>query len=123
MRVSRAVEYALTKGRDDGSDTALPSSPAGGLLASVATGVTQSSLSVGIPYASLVALAGSVDHANYEGGAVMGSPSVFDYFVGQLDTTGRPLRCIDDNEPTLILNLRAEPHSNLGRDDSRRLHC
>jgi HK97 family phage major capsid protein len=107
LRVSRAVEYALSTGKDNGSNTALPNSPIGGLLGNVATGVAQSSLSAGIPYASLVALAGSVDHAYYEGGAFLAGPSVFNYLVAQVDSTGRPLYKFDP--ATGLLQIAGKP--------------
>src|SRR5665213_1062126 len=108
LRVSRAVEYALTLGKDNGSTTALPNSPVGGLLGSgLTTGVTQGALADGIPYASLVALAGSVDHAYYESGDFMGSPSVFNYLVAQVDSTGRPLYKFD--QVTGLLQIAGKP--------------
>jgi HK97 family phage major capsid protein len=107
LRVSRAVEYALTLGKDNGSNTVLPSSPTGGLLGSVAMGVTQSALSAGIPYASLAALAGSVDHAYFVNGAYMASPSVFNYLVAQTDSTGKPLYRFDPT--TGLLQIAGKP--------------
>jgi HK97 family phage major capsid protein len=95
LRVARAVEYALTLGKDNGSTTQLPNSPTGGLLANVSAGVTQTSgeLSAGPTYGQLSALAGSVDHAYYAApsSGFMASPSVFNFLVAQTDTTGRPL--------------------------------
>ena len=38
LRVARAVEHVLTLGTDNGSNTQMPNSPTGGLLASVSTG-------------------------------------------------------------------------------------
>jgi HK97 family phage major capsid protein len=94
LRAARSIETALTTGKD-GSGIALPNSPVGGLLANVTTGVTTSSLSAGIPYASLVALAGSTDHAYYVNGSFMASPSVHNYLLTQVTTIGTPLYPID----------------------------
>jgi HK97 family phage major capsid protein len=103
LRVSRAVEYALTLGKDNGSNTALPSSPVGGFLANVSTGVTQSALSAGITYAELSALAASVDHAYYVNGAFMASPSVFNLLVSQVSSTGKPLYKFDPATGLLVV--------------------
>jgi HK97 family phage major capsid protein len=89
LRVAGAVEYTLTLGKDNGTNTALPNSPTGGLLTNVTTGATTSSLAAGIIYANLVALAGSVDHVlGYR--AYMSSGSVHNYLLTQVDSTGRP---------------------------------
>ena len=90
LRVAGAVEYTLTLGKDNGTNTALPNSPTGGLLTNVTTGATTSSLAAGIIYANLVALAGSVDHAYSVNVAYMSSGSVHNYLLTQVDSTGRP---------------------------------
>lgn len=97
LRVARAVEYALTLGKDNGTNTALPNSPAGGLLAGVSAGVTGSTIANTLTYANLAALAGSVDHAYYVNGGYMASPSVFSYLLEQTDSTGRALYPIGDD--------------------------
>lgn len=105
IRVARAVEYALTLGKDNGTTTQLPNSPTGGLLGNVSAGVTAGSgtLAAGPTYAQLSALSGSVDHAYRVNGAYMASPSVFNFLVEQVDTTGRPLYKFDPNTGLLIV--------------------
>lgn len=107
LRVARAVEHALTLGKDNGSNTTLPNSPTGGLLGNVSASVTQTTgeLSAGPTYAQLSALAGSVDHAYYAapGAGFMASPSVFNFLVSQVDTTGRPLYKFDPNTGLLVV--------------------
>jgi HK97 family phage major capsid protein len=101
VRASRAAEYALTLGKDNGTETQLPNSPTGGLLGSVGAGVTQSAgqLAAGPTYAQLANLAGSVDHAYYAApnSGFMASPSVFNLLVSQTDTTGRPLYAFNED--------------------------
>lgn len=104
LRVARAVEYALTLGKDNGSNTALPNSPTGGLLGSITSGTTTSTLAAGIGYDDLVALAGSVDHAYYVNGAYMANPATFQYFLGQRDSTGRPFYNVDPESGLLQIN-------------------
>ena len=105
LRTSRAVEHALTLGKDNGSNTQLPNSPTGGLLGSVTTGLTLSSgtLSTGPTYANLVALAGSVDHAYYVNGSFMVNPATFAFLVSQVDSTGRPLYKFDKDTGLLMV--------------------
>jgi HK97 family phage major capsid protein len=105
LRVARSVEYALTLGRDNGTNTALPNSPAGGLLGNVPTGATTASLAGGIGYSDLVNLMSSVDHAYYVNGAFMASPSVFQTLVGQKDSTGRPYYKFDPATGLLLVVL------------------
>jgi HK97 family phage major capsid protein len=111
VRASRAIEYALTLGKDNGTNTALPNSPSGGLLGNVDAGVTQSSgdLSAGPTLAQLAALAGSVDHAYYAapGSGFMASPSVFNLLITQTDTTGRSLYTF--NPETGLLMIAGKP--------------
>ena len=104
LRVSRAVEYALTLGKDNGSTTALPSSPVGGLLGGISTGATTSTLAAGIGYSDLVGLAGSVDHAYYVNGSYLASPSVHNYLLGQKDSTSRPYYNVDAATGLLMIN-------------------
>jgi HK97 family phage major capsid protein len=104
LRVARAVEYALTLGKDNGSTTVLPNSPTGGVLGSVTTGATTSTLAAGIGYSDLVALAGSVDHAYYVNGAYLASPSVHNYLLGQKDSTSRPYYNVDPDTGLLMIN-------------------
>jgi HK97 family phage major capsid protein len=104
LRCSRAVEYALTLGKDNGTNTTLPNSPTGGLLGSVTTGATTSTLAAGIGYADLIALAGSVDHAYYVNGAYLASPSVHNYLLGQKDSTSRPYYNVDPSTGLLMVN-------------------
>ena len=104
MRVARSIEYALTKGKDNGTNTALPNSPVGGLLGSVTTGATQTALGDGIGYDKLTALAASVDHRYYVNGSFMGSPSVFQHLLGQKDSTGRPFYNVDPATGLLLIN-------------------
>jgi HK97 family phage major capsid protein len=106
--VSRAWEHAVTLSQtNDGTNTALPSSTAGGLLAVAAAnpGVTQTTgtLAAGITTANLQALAGSVDRAYYQNGSFMASPSVETFLRSQVDSTGRQLYCIDPNTGYLII--------------------
>lgn len=99
LAVSRARETAITLGTtNDGTNTVLPNA-AGGFLASVTAGVTQTAgeLAAGPTYAQLSALAGSVDRSYYQTGAFMASPSVETFLRSQVDTTGRPLYPIDPN--------------------------
>lgn len=103
LRVARAVEYALTLGKDNGTQTQLPNSPNGGLLGSVVTGVTTPNLASGISYQNLVSLAASVDHSNYVNGSYMASPSVFAYLVAQVDSTGRPFYKFDPATGLLLI--------------------
>ena len=105
IRVGRAVEYALTLGKDNGTNTALPNSPAGGLLGNVTAGITGTAgtLAAGPTYSLLSQLSASVDHAYRINGAFMASPSVFDFLVEQVESTGRPLYKFDPNSGLLIV--------------------
>lgn len=99
LAVSRAREVAVTAGiTNDGTSTALPNNPAGGMLAGVTAGVTQGSgtLSAGVTQAQLLNLSASVDRSYFENGAYMASPSVESALRAQTDTTGRLLYPIDD---------------------------
>jgi len=104
MRVARSMEYALTKGKDNGTNTALPNSPVGGLLGSVSAGATQGALADGIGYDKLTDLAASVDHGYYVNGSFMGSPSVFQHLLGQKDGTGKPFYNVDAATGLLMIN-------------------
>jgi HK97 family phage major capsid protein len=104
--VLRAWEHGITLGTtNDGSNTALPNSPAGGFLQSVSAGVTQTAgqLAAGPTYAQLNSLAGSVDRSYYQNGAFMASPSVETFLRGQVSTTGKPLYKIDENTGFLLI--------------------
>lgn len=106
LRVARSVEYALTLGRDNGTNTALPNSPAGGLLASAPVGTTTASLAAGIGYDDLIALAaGSVDHAYWAepGSGFMASPATFSYLLSQKDGEGRPYYNVDPATGLLMI--------------------
>jgi HK97 family phage major capsid protein len=103
--VSRARETAITLGTtNDGSNTALPSCPVGGLLGSIVTGATTGSLAAGIGYDDLVSLSGSVDHSYYTSGAYMASPSVHTYLLSQRDSTSRPFYLVDPVTGLLMIN-------------------
>src|SRR5258708_7595765 len=71
LRVARAVEYALTLGKDNGSNTQLPAVSTGGILAGISGAVTGTTIATTLTYTNLAALAGSVDHAYYVNGAFM----------------------------------------------------
>jgi HK97 family phage major capsid protein len=106
LAVSRARETAITLGTtNDGTATALPSTPTGGLLATVGAGVTQTTgeLAAGPTYAQLNALAGSVDRSYYQSGAFMSSVAVETFLRGQVDSTGRPLYPVDPNTGLLTI--------------------
>lgn len=106
LAVSRARETAITVGTtNDGTNTALPSTPTGGFLASVSAGVTQTAgeLAAGPTYSQLNSLAGSVDRSYYQNGSFMASPSVETLLRGQVDSTGRPLYKIDPNTGFLLI--------------------
>jgi HK97 family phage major capsid protein len=106
VAVSHAWETAVTLSiSNDGTATALPSSPTGGLLASVSAGLVQASgtLAAGITTANLQALAGSVDRAYYVNGSFMASPSVETFLRSQVDTTGKQLYKIDPATGYLII--------------------
>jgi len=109
LRVARAVEYALTLGKDNGSNTALPNSPVGGLLGNVPTGATTTSLAAGIGFSDLEALAFSVDQAYFAApnSGFMASPSVFKYLASQKDSTSRPYYNIDPS--TGLLQILGKP--------------
>jgi HK97 family phage major capsid protein len=114
LAVARAREVATTLGiTNDGTSTALPNSPAGGLLASVGSGVVQSAgtLAAGITYAQLSALAGSVDRSYYANGAFMASPSVETALRSQVDSTGRPLYQVGDDGLLIIAGRKLYPNS------------
>lgn len=107
LAVSRARETAVTLATtNDGSATALPSSPSGGLLAGVSAGVTQTggTLAAGITLAQLNALAASVDRSYYETGSFMASPSVEAALRALEDTTGRSLIPVDPETGLLNVN-------------------
>ena len=105
IRISRAIEYAILTAQDNGSNSALPNSPAGGLLAAAPAGVTMTSgtLSTGPTYANMAGLAGSVDHAYRVNGSYLVSQSVHDFLVAQVDTTGRPLYKFDRDTGKLMV--------------------
>jgi len=109
LRVARAVEYALTLGKDNGSNTALPNSPVGGLLGAAPTGATTASLAAGIGFSDLEALAFSVDQAYFAApnSGFMASPSVFKYLASQKDSTSRPYYNIDP--ATGLLQILGKP--------------
>jgi HK97 family phage major capsid protein len=103
--VLRAWEHAITLGTtNDGSSTALPNSPTGGFLGFVVEGATTATLAAGIGYTDLVNLAGSVDHSYYVNGSYMASPSVFQYLLGQKDSTSRPYYNVDPDTGLLMIN-------------------
>ena len=105
LAVSRARETAVTLGTtNDGTSTALPHCPVGGILGFVATGATTASLPSGIGYDDLVALAGSVDHGYAVNGAYMASPSVHTYLLSQRDSTSRPFYNVDPETGLLMIN-------------------
>ncbi len=109
LRVARSVEYSLTLGLDNGSNTALPNSPTGGLLGNVPTGATTASLAAGIGYDDLTALAGSVDHAYWAApkSGFMASPATFQYLLSQKDGMGRPYYLVDPS--TGLLQIAGKP--------------
>jgi HK97 family phage major capsid protein len=116
LAVSRARETAITLATtNDGTSTALPNSPSGGLLGAVTAGVTQSAgeLAAGPTYAQLSALAGagSVDRSYYENGAFMASPSVETLLRSQVDSTGRPLYPIGDDGLLVIAGRKLYPNA------------
>jgi HK97 family phage major capsid protein len=114
LAVARAREVAVTVGTtNDGTNTVLPNSPAGGMLAGVSAGVTQSAgtLAAGITYAQLSALAGSVDRSYYANGAFMASPSVETALRSQVDSTGRPLYQVGDDGLLIIAGRKLYPNS------------
>jgi HK97 family phage major capsid protein len=114
LAVSRARETAVTLGiTNDGTSTALPSSPTGGLLAGVSAGVTQTSgtLAAGVTYAQLSTLAGSVDRSYYETGAFMASPSVESFLKAQVSTTGKPLYKVGDDGLLVIQGRKLFPNA------------
>jgi HK97 family phage major capsid protein len=97
--VARALETAITLATtNDGTSTALPSSPSGGLIGAVSSGFTQTSgtLSAGITQSQLLNLSASVDRAYFETGAYMASPSVEAALRAQTDSTDKLLYPIDD---------------------------
>jgi HK97 family phage major capsid protein len=94
----------LTGTTNDGSSTALPNSPTGGFLGFVVEGATTATLAAGIGYTDLVNLAGSVDHSYYVNGSYMASPSVFQYLLGQKDSTSRPYYNVDPDTGLLMIN-------------------
>jgi len=106
--VSRAWEHAITLGLDNGTSTALPNSPAGGLLGGISAGVTQTAgtLAAGITYAQLNSLASSVDRAYYANGSFMASPSVESALRAEVDSTGRPLYSVDSEGFLVIAGKR-----------------
>lgn len=97
VRVSRAIEWALTVGQDNGTNTPLPNSPTGGLLAGVSAGVTQGALADGVSYSALSQLAGTVDYQYRINGSFMVNPTTFTYLTEQVDSTGRPLYAFGDD--------------------------
>jgi HK97 family phage major capsid protein len=105
VAVSRAWETAITLGLDNGTSSALPNSPSGGLLGGISAGVTQAggTLAAGVTTANLQALAGSVDRAYYQNGSFMASPSVETFLRSQVSTTGKQLYKIDPNTGYLII--------------------
>jgi HK97 family phage major capsid protein len=113
VAVSRAWEYAITLGLDNGTNTALPNSPAGGLLAGVTPAVTQAAgtLAAGPTTAQLQALAGSVDRAYYQTGSFMASPSVETFLRSQVTTIGSPLYPVDSEGYLVIAGKRLWPNA------------
>lgn len=109
LRVARAVEYALTLGKDNGTNTPLPNSPAGGLLGVVPTGATTASLTAGLGYTDFVNLVSSVDQAYFAApnSGFMASPSVVHYLYQQKDSTSRPYYGINPN--TGLLEILGKP--------------
>lgn len=116
LAVSRARELAVTLGTtNDGTNTALPNSPSGGMLAGVSAGVTQASgtLAAGPTYAQLSTLAGSVDRSYYQNGAFMASPSVETFLRSQVDSTGRPLYQIGDDGLLVVAGRKLFPNTGM----------
>jgi HK97 family phage major capsid protein len=97
-RAARALEFSLLTGTDSGTNTQLPHSPAGGLLAQAPTGVTGVALT-GPTYAQMAALAASVDVAyrNAPNAGFYVNPTTFAFLVAQVDSTGRPLYAFGDD--------------------------
>jgi len=107
VRAARGIEYALTLGKDSGSNTQLPNSPTGGILGQVSAGYTQSagSLAAGPVYSQLTSLISSIDHAYYaapNAGFMVGQ-STFNYLISQVDSTGRPLYNFDPSTGLLMV--------------------
>ena len=97
-RAARAIEYALLTGTDSGTQTQLPHSPSGGLLAQAPVGVSGVALT-GPTYAQMAALAASVDVA-YRNAPEAGfyvNPTTFAFLVDQVTTTGAPLYSFGDD--------------------------
>lgn len=114
LAVSRARETAITLATtNDGTSTALPSSPSGGLLAAVTAGVTQTAgtLAAGITYGQLSALAASVDRSYYETGAFMASPTVEAFLKAQVSTTGKSLYKVGDDGLLVIQGRKLYPNA------------
>jgi HK97 family phage major capsid protein len=111
IRIGRAVEYALLTGKDNGTVTQLPNSPTAGLIGNVSAGITAGSgtLAAGPTYSLLSQLKGSVDHAYAVGpnAGFLGSQSVYDFLIQQVDSTGRPL--YKHNRQTGLLEVAGSP--------------
>jgi HK97 family phage major capsid protein len=95
-RVARFYDAAILRGTDP-TGTVLPNSVAGGLLASVTSGVVQAggagSLATGWKFTDAVALVNSISDVAYnEGAAFLVSPKMRAYILSNfLSTTGKPL--------------------------------
>jgi HK97 family phage major capsid protein len=91
-RVSRATEYALLTGRDNGTNSQLTHSPVGGLLAAAPVGVSAVA-TTGPTQAQLKALAASVDvsYQNAPGAGFYVNPITFAFLVAKETSTGESL--------------------------------
>jgi HK97 family phage major capsid protein len=106
LAVARAREVAVTVATtNDGTATVLPGSPAGGFLAGITAGVTQTSgeLAAGPTYAQLSALSSSVDRSIFQTGSFMASPSVEAFLRAATTSIGSPLYPVD-SEGYLVIN-------------------
>jgi HK97 family phage major capsid protein len=116
LRVARAVEHALTTGQDQ-DGVALPNQFTGGLLASVPTGATTSTLAAGVKYLDFVALFTSLDAAYVAPGkgAFMVSPTTYNYLLTQVTTDNRPFWSFDGTTGLLtILGLPVYKNNAMG---------
>jgi HK97 family phage major capsid protein len=122
-RASRATEYSLLTGRDNGTNSQLTHSPVGGLLAAAPVGVSAVA-TTGPTYAQMASLAASVDvsYRNAPGAGFYVNPTTFEYLVAQVTTTGAPLYNFGDDgmlrvagKPVYISAANAMPsYSNSG---------
>jgi HK97 family phage major capsid protein len=108
VRISRGLEFAVTKGTDNSpSRNVLPNSPAGGMLGGISAGVTGAALT-GPTFQAMSNLKASVDHAYRVGpnSGFMVNQATHDWLASQTTSTNAPLYSYDGEGYLVVAGSR-----------------